>query len=762
MWTSVSGLLVHGEKMNVVGNNISNVNTVGFKGARMDFEDFVSQYIGTAAGVGQVGRGVSVGIVMNDYSQGSFESSTENTDIAVSGNGFFCVVPKNSNTKFYTRAGNFRFDKDGFLVDPHGYVLQGWEIDNKARSLASSSAPTASQGTSIKGTGVPVNVVLETFSCPPKHTNNMRLDINLDSGPGNDKNLNEDYPFFSMLQNWNATPNALGEITPLGSDSYAYASTMEVFDEGGQAHKITIYFDRVEQTLNTNIDGAKTNEIYWEYVVTMDPAEDVRNFGNPPTPAGAVPAQYKGLLMSGTLTFNSSGQIKDMTAYVPTSQNMGDMNAWVEAPLSNNGYPVFAPNFSGRDGASDAWNAARTQINREADGFLIELNLGMRSKATTWSGNAPATLAGWTSPTGSAKPYKVNNGTTPGTVIAGVNPGNADIRGVVTVIDPATGMGRLVYEQASTTLTAPGTLPTPPVGQVYLDSAGTLVDPLATNPAGTYYLYEQKAAADGVLTGEALDSGYVYAQQKATAAGYTTNLMFLGSDGNFYGQDPATGIWSQFSSNTGAGPVTTPVTIPSGVTVSSIADTNKPVASQRGVASGTPVPRYDSTGTPIPGTQTRVYTGMGTNSEVLANASTSYTNNTGNNFYERSRGQDGYTYGELRYVTVSQDGILSGSYSNGVTLELYQIVLYDFPSKQNLRREGGNLFTETRESGVVVSGAPNTGSFGTTHSNAIEQSNVDLAREFVQMITTQRGFQANSKSITTVDTMLETVIQMKR
>jgi flagellar hook-basal body protein len=323
----------------------------------------------------------------------------------------------------------------------------------------------------------------------------------------------------------------------------------------------------------------------------------------------------------------------------------------------------------------------------------------------------------------------------------------ANGRGVVTVTDPATGIGRLVYEQLYVGVGAP--IPTLPVGQVYLTGSGTiptaaeLISP-ATVPL---YAYEQKNSTDGVLVGEALDAaGYVYVQ--ATTAngtnwtGSDSNSYTLRSDGLYYLGDAGTGqsaaAW--------------------GLTFTAEPDTTQPVASQRGVATAVRIDRQP----PAFATQTAVHTGMGTNSEVLANASTSYTNNTGNNFYERSRGQDGYTYGELRYVTVSQDGVLSGSYSNGVTLELYQIVLYDFPSKQNLRREGGNLFTQTRESGEVVSGAPNTGSFGTTHSNEIEQSNVDLAREFVQMITTQRGFQANSKSITTVDTMLETVIQMKR
>ncbi|MDR2801404.1 MAG: flagellar hook-basal body complex protein, partial [Desulfovibrio sp.] len=91
LWTSVSGLITHGEKMNVVGNNISNVNTVGFKQQRMDFQDFVYQYMGTAGGMGQVGRGVGVGLIFNDFSQGSTETTTNSTDILINGNGFFCV-----------------------------------------------------------------------------------------------------------------------------------------------------------------------------------------------------------------------------------------------------------------------------------------------------------------------------------------------------------------------------------------------------------------------------------------------------------------------------------------------------------------------------------------------------------------------------------------------------------------------------------------------------------------------------------------------
>ncbi len=569
MWTSVSGLLTHGEKMNVIGNNIANVNTVGFKGSRMDFADFVHQDVGTLSGTSQVGRGVTIGAIYGDFSQGAFESSTESTDIAISGNGFYRVVPKGTNDAYYTRAGNFRFDAEGYLVDPSGNVLQGWEIEMPTPSLATTAvlAPAAS-GSRIKGTGVPKDVRLATFSCEPHHTSNITEAINLDSAPGNDKTIDKTNPFAAMFGKWDTAPDPVSgklEKLPIGQDSYAYQQSITVYDEGGTAHVLTIYFDQVTDERDPAgvaandpqpIDNMDNGKRYWEYMVTMDPESDYRTFGA--NGADPVNQAKRGIIMAGTLTFDTGGQLVDQSAFVPTSgANMGNLSTWIQAPISSNGYPMFAPNFTGRDNASQIWDGGNpvNGVNPNTLGHLIELDLGLRNKSNTWQ-----------------------------------------------------------------------------------------------NPVA--------------------------------------NMSAIGNDA-----------------------------------------------------------------AEIPG--------FGTSAERQATTSTSFAGK-GTLFYERFAKQDGYTFGELRTIAVDQDGVLSGRYSNGVTLELYQITLYDFPSKTNLRREGSNLYTQTRESGDPSSGAAGSGSFGAIYSNSIEQSNVDLAREFVQMITTQRGFQANSKSVTTVDTMLDTVINMKR
>ena len=151
MWASVSGLLSHGQKMNVVGNNIANVSTIGFKSQRMDFNDYLYRSTGTASGTSQIGAGASVYAILGDYSTGSFESTNSVTDLAIDGNGFFQVRKTNSKEKYYTRAGDFYFNNDRELQNPEGYLLQGWKVNNEKKltfNSGSTNLGTASSSTS--------------------------------------------------------------------------------------------------------------------------------------------------------------------------------------------------------------------------------------------------------------------------------------------------------------------------------------------------------------------------------------------------------------------------------------------------------------------------------------------------------------------------------------------------------------------------------------------------------------------------------------
>lgn len=124
--------------------------------------------------------------------------------------------------------------------------------------------------------------------------------------------------------------------------------------------------------------------------------------------------------------------------------------------------------------------------------------------------------------------------------------------------------------------------------------------------------------------------------------------------------------------------------------------------------------------------------------------------------------QDGYTTGSLTRILIDSDGLIQGSYSNGELRTIGQLLVSSFQNPEGLYKLGTNLWGETRESGQPMLGIPNTGPRGSIMSQTLEQSNVDLAEEFVNMITTQRAFQANSKAITTADTLLGEVINLKR
>jgi flagellar hook protein FlgE len=126
-----------------------------------------------------------------------------------------------------------------------------------------------------------------------------------------------------------------------------------------------------------------------------------------------------------------------------------------------------------------------------------------------------------------------------------------------------------------------------------------------------------------------------------------------------------------------------------------------------------------------------------------------------------SQDQNGFGAGNLTGVEIDPDGIVVASYSNGEQTNIAQLVLGKFVNPNGLSLAGSNLYNETTASGPARTGLPGP-ELGKVFTNSLEQSNVDMGAEFVRMITVQRGFQANSKIITTVDELLGELINLKR
>lgn len=124
--------------------------------------------------------------------------------------------------------------------------------------------------------------------------------------------------------------------------------------------------------------------------------------------------------------------------------------------------------------------------------------------------------------------------------------------------------------------------------------------------------------------------------------------------------------------------------------------------------------------------------------------------------------QDGYESGNLKTMKIDLDGSIQGFYTNGVSRTLGSLAMATFENQDGLEKAGRNMFISTIGSGPPKVGTPQSGTRGSVYSSSLEESNVDLAGQFVNMIMTQRAFQANSRSVTTTDSMIEEVLQMKR
>ncbi len=206
LYSGVSGLKTNGQAMSVIGNNLANTNTIGFKGSRTAFSDLLSSSISSSSGISQVGRGVGVSTVDNVFSQGTFESTESNLDVAIEGDGFFMLKEVGDQTPYYSRAGSFRFDDDGYLVTPEGLRVQGKDFDADGTVIAGDPGDIQIADTGLIGGSV---------------TNALTLNTNLDSSE-------------AILP--------LGGLVITDPNTFNYSSSIQVFDTLGGPHLLTTYF----------------------------------------------------------------------------------------------------------------------------------------------------------------------------------------------------------------------------------------------------------------------------------------------------------------------------------------------------------------------------------------------------------------------------------------------------------------------------------------------------------------------------------------
>ncbi|MDY5918099.1 MAG: flagellar hook protein FlgE [Treponema sp.] len=234
LYSGVSGLQNHQTRMDVIGNNVSNVNTTGFKRGRVNFQDMISQQMAGAAkpteekgGVNpkEVGLGMTVASIDNVFTQGNLQSTGISTDLAIQGNGFF--VMKNGEETFYTRNGAFGLDMDGTLVNPaNGMRVQGWMAEEINGQMLVTTAAT------------PEDLIIPVGSKDPaKETTNVNFACNLNKN----------------------TPEILEGASADDIFKGTWGTEQKIYDSFGNEHMLSVSFRRVVGNPNQ-----------WEATVVID------------------------------------------------------------------------------------------------------------------------------------------------------------------------------------------------------------------------------------------------------------------------------------------------------------------------------------------------------------------------------------------------------------------------------------------------------------------------------------------------------------
>jgi flagellar hook protein FlgE len=790
LWSGVSGLQAHQIAMDVESNNIANVNTVGFKYSRANFSDMLSQtYRVATAPQGdmggkndlQVGLGTFINSTTKIFSQGSIQNTDKATDMAIQGDGFFVISPDAGATYRYTRNGDFSFDNAGNLVDNNGYIVQGW---TKQIAAAGESCDGDANYDQVDTTQPMSNIQVEPgLKLPAKSSSTIQLKANLNSG---------------------STVESSDCIYHL--DRYNKAADLSVVD----------YFDEQQarndsDSVDTDTDAATPN--YLDDQVQLNGQTYYEN-----SYSTNVTYQAKGIDENAASQFVIIKDADGNDKIVEKGENFGVL-------FNSNGEAFNLqskdPNFDGEGIWLSMKNASVTAANNVAAGVIpanaIEINdmdgnlLAKVPSVATAAGNTATDNA-----QAIADAVNAISGTTgvSAEIIAGPklvlkNDNTGTYKNVnVNVVSATTGfaagahasntMKQFVYTDLSAQKAGWKNTDQTDSDVFYFRTTEDLRDglqDLALDPD-----------ADGAVTANATDdqrwvtvdsygryqvnNGYSSTEDLyITTDGISgqTNSLFLETFQSLEGSLPtknyrtsqglkaathASSIevydslgskhsvrleFRKTDSNEWSFMVRVPepaeisVTEPKHIFAGGIIKFGE----NGGLASFNPPTLSFSPNNGAQGNQMiRLDLGsIGGFDGVTSLDNTSTTSGIS---------QDGYASGELLGIRVDQTGTLMGSFTNGRSLALAQVAMAKFTNNSGLTSEGNSMYSQSSNSGEPVVGIASTGGRGSVQASSLEMSNADLSRSLTQLIVVQRGFQANSKTITTSDQMLNTLLQLKQ
>lgn len=709
LFAGVSGLQSHQVAMDVESNNIANVNTIGFKYSRANFSDLLAQTKAIATApqgeLGgknpvQVGLGASASSITKIFAQGSVQNSDKNTDVAIQGDGFFIISPDGGNTYKYTRSGDFKFDAGGNFVDNNGFIVQGW-LRDQTTGLVDATAP-------IENINIPPGL-----TTPASPTQNVIIKANLNSGPLVET-FSPAYEVPAGAPPVLPTPPALDENgNPIESGDMGV-----MFNDSGEAFSLQTGQGIWASFLNSTVTGGAVagdglpgaaEELDITFVLDDGTTKQITTSGA----TGAETAAQNGARYVSAI--NAQSSVTGISATYDT------VNNWITLANSN--------------GDSNASHNIRMTANNA--------NSGLVTGTTTTA-------------------YRYQYDPTVATTVAGGD------KKFTTIAD----LRYALETQARADGGATNNI------EVKINAQGKFE---LSNPGGTVDDYNINLSITGMDAGSIVGGGITENEkftrnmealnstlpagstatafsQSFNAATHSASIDIFDSLGSKHtlrtefrkvAVDPSTGSsWNM------------KISVPEPATIDSVAPYNEK----------TGFVRFNNDGSLAtfnpPNVSFTANNGSASNQQVSIKLGTSNGFDGMTSFDSASStsgiSQDGFTGGDLVGIRIDQSGTLVGSFSNGRSFGLAQIGMAKFTNNEGLTTEGGNVYIQTANSGDPIIGTAATAGRGFMQAAALEASNVDLSRSLTQLIIIQRGYQANGKTITTSDTLLETLIGLKR
>lgn len=841
LWSGVSGLQAHQVAMDVEGNNISNVNTKGFKYSRADFGTMFSQTVKIATaptdGRGgsnplQIGLGVSVSSTTRIHSQGPVQTTNKNTDVAINGDGFFMVSDDGGLTRYLTRDGDFKLDAYGNFVNNAGFVVQGWNINWDNQTIDSSRSPQnifIDPGMHIpaaKSTEVAIKANLNSGLNIGTSSRNLYA---LDSvhGWNNKTQRPEDENDTGTTQFYTTSKNAV-EVTEKGVDagslfnangtglnlregqgiwvSYADAkfttdkpANVNVFDPNNHTNQNrSIFWGDKDNTVNlditlngVNIQNANIRSLdeAIAYINTFTAPTDTRDG----TGVKAVKkADGSGIEFVNDNADGTTDNMKNINLTVHQANTAGERHQinWVAA---NNNFTAT----STKNNANSVWIPTAANVNGNAESIQI-----ITAHKYVYSSN-PVDIGPMYNPDGGPQ-FQPGVGTNAPTDPASLNYWNAiqgslknsdartfrttedlrellqrdarygvdydgdgsktydadDINQAVKVV--VTENGNFAISNANETSTIPANAgaganaaTTDPKNMsfnitAYSNKQGTV----STNDAFTKIF----KAFDGVLT----VGGQIKESEQLKLSAFSAGLEIYDSLGSKHTLEVQ--FVKQSTTQDGGNEWQMIIRIPEPAEINTTGEgpTNIIVGTARfnndgSLASYTPrTINFSPNNGAAPNQQIKLSFGTSGSNDGLVSSNSAST--------LTGQATDGYTSGNLKpeAIRVDDKGNILGEFTNGKTFAVAKIAMASVANNSGLEEIGGNLFKVTANSGNIVVGEAGTGGRGEMKTSALEMSNVDLSRSLTELIIIQRGYQANSKTISTSDQMLQTLIQLKQ